>query len=593
MTIPTLIRRHVASVFATAFVLALFATVSSGCFSQPPADEASTLAAPPATQYPASAPTKLPTVPSSTSPSPVTLHGPVTVAIASSVPEEYASQLVTKLSQIEEVSSANGEYPIILLDQAENADTKVQFTRSSEAEYALAQRFYAVVVPFDTVQDSIVLEELQVLWQGSDQGRVLVSGFNPDELVSVLGHGDVRAVNREDLLAELNADRSAIGIVPFQLLDPTLKTLTIDAVNVLDNHLDADKYPLSLALEISGSGAQLLYDDLAGVIEPLTNREADKLTTLIMTGVTAISRGTAAAIERTSLDYPALIISDTLSAADITHVSNEVPFLEHCVVNNTLNNLTLCSRVDYSATLTAIGTDIVGLSGNHVNDFGREGALESLTFYKEHNIPIYGSGFNEAEACEPLLWEHNGNTFAFIAALAYGPESAWATADEPGACYYYYNQELILTMVEKLSQAVDIVAVELQFEEAYDVHPLPGQVEQFRELRDAGADIVTGVQSHVPQAMEPYGMQDEGGPGVIVYGLGNLFFDQMWSWPVRTGLIARHTIYDGRLLSTEVLTTVLEDFAQPRWTTEAERTEILNSIFAAAPARPASVAVSQ
>jgi len=109
---------------------------------------------------------------------------------------------------------------------------------------------------------------------------------------------------------------------------------------------------------------------------------------------------------------------------------------------------------------------------------------------------------------------------------------------------------------------------------------------EFRELRDAGADIVTGVQSHVPQAMEPYGDEDPGGPGIIVYGLGNLFFDQMWSWATRTGLIARHTIYDGRVISTEVLTTVLEDYAQPRWATEEERTGILREIFNAAPSRP-------
>ena len=55
----------------------------------------------------------------------------------------------------------------------------------------------------------------------------------------------------------------------------------------------------------------------------------------------------------------------------------------------------------------------------------------------------------------------------------------------------------------------------------------------------------------------------------------------MWSWATRTGLIVRHTIYDGRVISTEVLTTVLEDFAQPRWATEEERRAILERVFAA------------
>ena len=43
---------------------------------------------------------------------------------------------------------------------------------------------------------------------------------------------------------------------------------------------------------------------------------------------------------------------------------------------------------------------------------------------------------------------------------------------------------------------------------------------------------------------------------MILYGLGNFFFDQMWSQATREGLIPRHTIYDGRHLSTKLMTTV-------------------------------------
>lgn len=72
---------------------------------------------------------------------------------------------------------------------------------------------------------------------------------------------------------------------------------------------------------------------------------------------------------------------------------------------------------------------------------------------------------------------------------------------------------------------------------------------------------------------------------MISYGLGNLFFDQMWSWETRTELYLRHTIYDGEIVSSEILTGILEDFAQPRWATPEERTELLQTIFDGAPAR--------
>jgi len=129
------------------------------------------------------------------------------------------------------------------------------------------------------------------------------------------------------------------------------------------------------------------------------------------------------------------------------------------------------------------------------------------------------------------------------------------------------------------------VEVDIQYKEICKPVPLPKQVKEFRELRRAGADIVSGVQSHVPQAMEPYGVADKGGPGFIAYGLGNLFFDQMFSQPTRDELYLRYTIYDGELLHAEVLTGVLYDYAQPRWATPEQREAILKRLFKAAPPR--------
>jgi poly-gamma-glutamate synthesis protein (capsule biosynthesis protein) len=408
----------------------------------------------------------------------------------------------------------------------------------------------------------------------------------PAELLAVLwGPPAATVVEQSELLAHLSATPGAVGILAFDQLDPRYKVLTVDGVNVLNNWLEPARYPLGVAINVDGKGALTI----AGLLRPATgaysNRSASQLSTLLMTGVTAMSRATAAAMERNGVLFPAAIISSTLAAADITHISNEVPFLDDCVVNNTVNNLILCSHTSYWQTLKAVGADIIGLSGNHVNDFGREGARRSLQFYQDLKVPVYGSGLTIEAACAPLRWEHNGNTFAFVGVLAFGPPGAWVTESEPGACYYYDHKEMILASVRKLAQEVDIVAVELQYEETYNAWPTGNQVIEFRELRDAGADIVTGVQSHVPQAIEPYGAGDEGGQGVIVYGLGNFFFDQMWSWETRTELFARHTIYEGRVISTEILTAMLEDYAQPRWTTPEERADILNRIFNAAPAR--------
>lgn len=514
------------------------------------------------------------------------LAGPVTVGIAANVPERYAKPLLAKVTATPWLQTADATLPLILLDQPENARVQVKVTGLDAPGIAIMQRYFAVVVPFTTVNDEISLAELRARWQGAGQGSLVVTPQVQNLLTALWGATSAPVVAEDNLLATLQAQPGAVGLLVFDRLDPRFKVLRVDGVNVLDNHLEPAHYPLAVALTVEGDAASELAPLLSAELRPITNRDPSRLTTLIMTGVTAMSRATASRMERMGVLYPAAVISNTLAAADITHVSNEVPFLDDCVVNNTVDNLVLCSHTSYWAALQAIGADIVGLSGNHVNDFGRDGARRSLQFYRDNEIPIYGSGLTVDEACAPLYWEHNGNRFAFLAVLAFGPPGAWVTEDEPGACYYYDRKEEILATVRQLAQEVDIVSVELQYVETYNPFPTGDQVIEFRELRAAGADLVTGVQSHVPQALETYGYLDQGGPGTIAYGLGNLFFDQMWSWETRTEVYVRHTIYAGHVISSEVLTGVLEDYAQPRWATADERAGILTSIFNAAPAKP-------
>ncbi len=459
-----------------------------------------------------------------------------------------------------------------------------------EQVYLLGWRVYVPVVPFDDLRDEITSQELRQRWAGEAESALLMGQDTAALLAEVWGHGQPHIVGAEDLLAALQADVDAVGLLPFDALVPTLKALRVDGLRALDPQLEVEDYPLALALWIEGPEAAELGPLLAEPWAGWPNRDPARMTELIMTGVTAMCRLTADRMETYGPLYPARVISDVLRAADITHVSNEVPFVSGCPVNTAADNLTFCSDYPYWEALEAIGTDIVGLSGNHVNDYGYDSARESITFYRDRDIPIYGSGLNVEEACAPLFIEHNGNRLAFIATLAYEPSWAWATDELPGACYFYDNKERLLGLIAELAAdpEVDLVSIELQYLETYNPYPTEQQVAEFRELREAGADIVTGVQSHVPQAWEPYDASSPQGPGIIVYGLGNLFFDQMWSWETRTGLIARHTIYKGRLLHSEILTTVLEDYAQPRWATPEERLEILQRIHQAAPPLPAA-----
>jgi poly-gamma-glutamate synthesis protein (capsule biosynthesis protein) len=225
--------------------------------------------------------------------------------------------------------------------------------------------------------------------------------------------------------------------------------------------------------------------------------------------------------------------------------------------------------------LTDVGVDIIGLTGNHQNDYGRTNAVISLEIYEEAGLPVYGGGRNKEDAFAPLYLEHNGNQLAFLGANSYGPTFAWATDSQPGSAEFDLNiMSATIRNIKQLGRA-KVVLAELQYQESYDVVPLLDQRQNFNALVRAGADIVTGIQSHVPQAME----FTEG--KLILYGLGNFYFDQMWSQNTREGLIVKHTIYNNRHLSTQILPTLIYDYGQPRWATPAESKAILDRVYGA------------
>ena len=162
-----------------------------------------------------------------------------------------------------------------------------------------------------------------------------------------------------------------------------------------------------------------------------------------------------------------------------------------------------------------------------------------------------------------------------MGANSYGPALAWATEDKPGSARFDLARMSETIRAIRADNRADVVLAELQYQEIYDVSPLIEQRMDFNALVKAGADIVTGVQSHVPQALEFTDGK------LILYGLGNLYFDQMWTMPTREGIFVKHTIYKGRHISTQIFTTLIYDYGQPQWTTDDQRAALLRRVFSA------------
>lgn len=456
------------------------------------------------------------------------------------------------------------------------------------------ERVFVPVDRMSSVLGSITFGELRAVWTGAGTSANFATLYPDAAIVPALdgllgAHGP--AVKPQPKAAVADAvwgDKMGLGIVPFEDLSVRLRAIPLDGNSPTDNRFRGADWPLMGRAWLSPL-TQRGETALAAVVDslPVTNRAAGKLTTLIMTGVTAMARNSAAAIEKSGDDgFLARQIGPELSAADITIISNEIPFVEGCEVNTTRNNIILCSKPEYFENLALTGVDAVGLTGNHMNDFGYENDLKSLAFYAEKNIPVYAAGADDAAARRPAILQHNGNTLAFLGANQWGPESyinglgqqvsEWAGPDNPGSARF--DRAQISADIQAAKPTADLVFAEVQHTETnaagdYVTEPIPLQEADFRAMSDAGADVVTGVQAHAPQAVE---LRDG---RLILYGLGNLFFDQTFSWPTRTGLVARHTIYDHRLINTELLVTVIQDDMQLRWATPEERMQVLRSVF--------------
>jgi poly-gamma-glutamate synthesis protein (capsule biosynthesis protein) len=439
-------------------------------------------------------------------------------------------------------------------------------------------KVYVLVAPFPTVIDGVTFDELHLAWtEGATpatfEGQPLL--MDESTLVAFTALWDepasdaVRIVSATQLLDEAWSEMPSWAIIPFEALEPKWKVLTVDGQSPIRKNFDLSAYPLAAPSQPTTNPQS------SGLA---SNYDPTRLTTVIMTGVTALVRATAYTMELKGSTYPGESIRDLMREADIAHVSNEIPFFTGCTFPKPDQGaLVFCSDPKYMDLLLDIGADVIELTGNHFADRGSAGMLETIQIYKDNHLPYFGGGVNLQDSLKPALFEVNGNMIAFIGCNK--PDVGrfpTATDFQPGAapCDFEYLEQKI----SELKAQGYLVISTFQWNESYDSRPSPQQVRDFRLMADAGASIVSGSQAHYAQMMEFY--ED----GFIHYGLGNLFFDQMGDqdWMprgIRREFLDRYVIYDGKLISVELITAMLEDYSRPRLMTEQERAGFLQEYF--------------
>ncbi len=440
-------------------------------------------------------------------------------------------------------------------------------------EIPLTEWIYALVSPFPTISDGMTLDELKAIWQGTDV-PILLSSATLSAGESFLGTpegGSIEIVGEETLVREAWERKPILAIVPFEDLEPTWKVFEIDGLSPIRSDFRQEAYPLRITFGLSGD--PLAVDLLRAQLDwSGSNRDPDRMTVLLMTGVTALTRATAWRMEQRGITWPGELVGDWMRSADLTHVSNEVSFAETCPPPDPSPAIMrFCSSPEYIELLEDVGVDLVELTGNHNVDWNVAPYLYTLDLYEQVGMLTFAGGKNLEDALQPTIVEHNGNRLGFMGCNAVGPSYALATETTPGAAPCA-SDELWETVAD-LRDAGVLPIVTFQWAEGATL--LPAQREAFQRAIESGAVIVSGSQAHQPLGFEFY---DD---GFIHYGLGNLFFDQMQSKANRSEFLDRYVFYDGRHISTELLTAYLENYAQPRPMTEAERAELLEDVFKA------------
>ena len=391
-------------------------------------------------------------------------------------------------------------------------------------------------------------------------------------------------------IAESEVSSNKINWTPFEDLSSETRVVSIDNKYFFDTLNEGAKYRYLKIDSVNPSESrQILEDALSrrGKNYPTDNA---KILSFAQTGVTALTRAMTNTLNGRAEgrgSYFADNIKDFLAKNDLTHISNEVSFADNCKGGK--STMSLCADWRTLDTITAIGTDIIELTGNHNNNYGYDANTKTINKYHELGIQTFGGGINESEAQKPLQIAKKDQ---HITLLGYNESTSTkdngelADGENPGA--NGYSDEKAASDIKAAKDRGDFVIVDVQFAECYSYPegysempecdaPIAGQKRFFRNLIDLGADLVIGTQAHHPQTFEIY----NGKP--IYYGLGNLFFDQTY-WPgTQRGYVLTHYFVNGKLLNTRISPTWYDEKHQVYLTNEQTSEKFIKRLVESSP----------
>ncbi len=218
-------------------------------------------------------------------------------------------------------------------------------------------------------------------------------------------------------------------------------------------------------------------------------------------------------------------VLDVIKEADETIVNLE------CAITESENKIkkggpNIKAPFGTAETLKKAGINYVGISNNHVYDFGRPGLIDTVKELEKNDIKYTGIGKDVIDARKDLIIEKDGKKIAIIAVCEH--EYSYALEDREG-CREYDPYDTNDDIVDAKKNA-DFVVVMYHGGKEHCRYPSPRLLKACRSMVKHGADLVLCQHTHC------IGCYEEFMGGYIVYGQGNFIFveggepDELWDF---------------------------------------------------------------
>jgi len=211
-------------------------------------------------------------------------------------------------------------------------------------------------------------------------------------------------------------------------------------------------------------------------------------------------------------------LQQEMVSADMTVINNEFPFSTR---GEQAPDKQFTFRVNpsYVSILQDMGVDVASLANNHALDFGVDALLDTFTTLDDAGIPYVGAGETKQRAEEAVFVEAGGRTVGVLSASRVIPVYQWNIESRQPGLFCTYDSTRLVQRIQEIESQCDYVVVFVHWGIERNAYPEEYQRTLAKQYIDAGADLVVGNHSHVPQGIEYY----KGVP--IVYCLGNYIFN--------------------------------------------------------------------